>query len=115
MNQDCVFCKISNGEIPSEILYQDDQVIAIRDMNPQAPTHLLIIPKAHIPSVNDLTEEQEPLAGHLIKIAFKLAEVEGIAFRGYRLVINCGREGGQEVPHLHLHVLGGQKLSGQMG
>ena len=112
---ECVFCRIIAGEIPADIVHQDDQVIAIRDINPQAPTHLLIIPKAHIPSVAELSPGESELAAHLIHMANALARKEGVAEKGYRLVINCGREGGQEVPHLHLHLLGGRKLSGAMG
>lgn len=116
MGQDCIFCKIVQGEIPSDTLYQDDEVIAIRDINPQAPVHVLVIPRLHIPTANDLAaEEHLPLAGHLLSIAFKLTEREGITSRGYRLTINSGQEGGQVVPHLHLHVLGGRQLSDSMG
>ena len=115
MEQDCIFCKIAKGEIPSDILHHDDELIAIRDINPQASTHLLVIPRSHIPTLNDLTAEQTSLAGHLIEAAVKLAHKEGIASNGYRLVINCGKEGGQVVPHLHLHVLGGRQLSDSMG
>ena len=112
---ECVFCRIIAGEIPADIVHQDDQVIAIRDINPQAPTHLLIIPKAHIPSLAELSPGEDELAAHLIHMANELARKEGVAEKGYRLVINCGREGGQEVPHLHLHLLGGRELSGAMG
>lgn len=116
MAQDCIFCKIVQGEIPSDILYQDDEVIAIRDINPQSPVHILVIPRLHIPTANDLAAaEHTPLAGRLLETASKLAEREGIAARGYRLTINSGQEGGQAVPHLHLHILGGRQLSGSMG
>lgn len=115
MQQECVFCNIISGKIPSDILYQDDQAIAIRDVNPQAPTHLLVLPKSHISTLNDLTPEQGSLAGHLVGIAIKLAQDEGIASKGYRLAINCGQEGGQVIPHVHIHVLGGRKLSGTIG
>jgi len=115
MEQDCIFCNIAKGKIESETLYQDGEVIAIRDINPQAPTHLLVIPRAHIPTLDDLTTEQTALAGHLIEIAINLARKEGIASKGYRLAINCGHEGGQLVPHLHIHVLGGRKMSGSLG
>ncbi len=106
----CIFCRIISGEVESKILYQDEEVIAIRDINPQAPTHLLIMPKAHIPSLAEVGAEQKALMGHLIHVANELAKREGIAQSGYRLVINSGAEAGQEVPHLHLHLLGGQRL-----
>ncbi len=112
---DCIFCQIVAGKIPSEILYQDEEVIAFRDINPQAPTHLLIIPKKHIPSLTHLPEVDSPLMAHMVSIANQLAKREGVAESGYRLVINCGTEGGQLVPHLHLHLLGGRQLSGIMG
>ena len=112
---DCVFCKIVAGEIPSDILYQDDEVIAFRDINPQAPVHLLIIPKAHIPSLTELTESQSPLMGHMVNVANQLAEKEGVSESGYRVVVNCGKQGGQLVPHLHMHLLGGRRLSGTLG
>jgi len=108
---DCIFCQIIAGKIPSEILYQDEEVIAFRDINPTAPIHLLIIPKKHIPSVADLSQADLPLLGHMVNVANQLAKEEGISENGYRLVINCGKGAGQEVPHLHLHLLGGRKLS----
>jgi histidine triad (HIT) family protein len=107
---DCVFCKIVAGEIPSDILYQDEEVIAFRDINPIAPTHLLIVSKKHIPSLLHLTDAEMPLIGHMVKIANQLATEHGVAESGYRLVINCGKEGGQLVPHLHMHLLGGRVL-----
>ena len=109
----CIFCRIVSGEIASEIVHQDNEVIAFRDINPQAPTHILIVPKKHIPSLSDL--EDEALIGHMVTVANKLAKAEGISKRGYRLVINCGAQGGQIVPHLHMHLLGGRKLSDEMG
>jgi histidine triad (HIT) family protein len=112
---ECIFCQIVAGKIPSDVLYQDEEVIAFRDINPQAPKHLLIIPKKHIPSLAQLSEEDLPLMGHVVNIANQLAKREGIAETGYRLVINCGREGGQLVPHLHLHLLGGRRLSDELG
>ena len=110
MAEQCIFCRIVAGEVTSDIVYQDEDFLAFRDISPQAPTHVLIIPKTHITSLAQLTEEQQELAGRLIIIARKLAEKEEIAKRGYRLVINCGPEGGQLVPHLHLHLIGGRKL-----
>ena len=112
---DCIFCQIVAGKMPSEILYHDEEVIAFRDINPQAPTHLVIIPKKHISSLARLPEAESPLIGHMINIANLLAKRESISESGYRLVINCGEEGGQLVPHLHLHLLGGKKLSDALG
>ena len=112
---DCIFCQIVAGKVPSEILYQDEEVIAFRDINPQAPTHLLIIPKKHIPSLAHLPEAESPLIGHMAKVANQLAKEEGIFERGYRLVVSCGEEGGQLVPHLHMHLLGGRRLSSGLG
>ncbi|MBA7636302.1 Purine nucleoside phosphoramidase [subsurface metagenome] len=107
---DCIFCKIVAGEIPSEFLYQDEEVIAFRDINPIAPTHLLIVSKKHIPSLLHLTDAEAPLIGHMVTVANQLAREHGVADSGYRLVINCGKEGGQLVPHLHMHLLGGRVL-----
>jgi len=112
---DCIFCEIVAGKVPSEIIYQDEKVIAIRDINPQAPIHLLIISKRHIPSLTHLSEAEAPLMGHMVNIANQLAKREGIFDSGYRLVVNCGKEGGQLVPHLHMHLLGGKKLSNGLG
>ena len=105
-----IFSKIIAKEIPSDIVYQDDRVTAFKDINPQAPTHILIVPNKEIPTVNDVTEEDEALLGHLFIVARKIAEEQGIAENGYRLLINCGSDGGQEVFHLHMHLLGGRKL-----
>lgn len=115
MEKDCVFCNILAGNIPANILYQDDRVFVLRDINPKAPTHLLVIPKDHIPTVAELTDEQRDLAAHLIYVANELARKEGIDKRGYRMTVNCGRGGGQEVFHLHLHLLGGRQMTGTMG
>lgn len=115
MAEGCLFCRIVAGEIPSDIVYQDEEFLAFRDINPQAPKHVIIIPKTHIASLAELTEEQQGLIGRLIILAKNLAEKEGIAERGYRLAVNCGPEGGQLIPHLHFHLLGGRKLSGQLG
>jgi histidine triad (HIT) family protein len=105
-----IFSKIITKEIPADILYQDDRVTAFRDISPQAPTHILIIPNKEIPTMNDVTEADEAVLGHLFIVAKQLAEQEGIAEDGYRLMINCGSHGGQEVFHLHMHLLGGRKL-----
>jgi histidine triad (HIT) family protein len=115
MAEECIFCRIVAGEVPSDIVYQDQDFLAFRDISPQAPTHLLIIPKMHITSSTELTEEQQELAGRLIIIAKNLAEKEGVDKRGYRLVMNCGPDGGQAVPHLHLHLIGGRKLDDRLG
>jgi len=112
---DCIFCQIAAGTIPSEILYQDEEVIAFRDINPQAPAHLIIIPKRHIPSLVHISGAESSLIGHMVDVANQLAKGEGVSESGYRLAINCGEQGGQLVPHLHLHLLGGRKLSGALG
>ncbi|MDH5696704.1 MAG: histidine triad nucleotide-binding protein [Dehalococcoidia bacterium] len=112
---DCVFCQIVSGKIPSDIIYQDEELIAFRDIKPQAPVHLIIIPRRHIPSLVQLTEDELPVIAHMVEVANQLAKGEGVAQSGYRLVINCGKEGGQLVPHLHLHLLGGRRLSDQLG
>jgi len=112
---DCIFCQIVAGEVPSDIVYQDEEVVAFRDINPVAPTHLLIIPKRHIPSLAHLSETELPIIGHMVKVANQLAREGGVAESGYRLVINCGEQGGQLVPHLHMHLLGGRRLSGGLG
>ncbi len=111
---ECIFCRIIAGEVPSNVIYQDEQSIAIRDINPQAPKHLLIMPKSHIPSLAELKPEQEALIGHLITLANRLAKEEGVSEKGYRIVINAGPDSGQEVPHLHIHLLGGRAL-GRLG
>jgi histidine triad (HIT) family protein len=105
-----IFSKIIAKEIPADIVYQDDRVTAFRDISPQAPTHILILPNKEIPTVNDIIEADEALLGHLFIVARQIAEQEGIAQDGYRLLINCGSHGGQEVFHLHMHLLGGRKL-----
>ncbi|MFC2052209.1 histidine triad nucleotide-binding protein [Chloroflexota bacterium] len=112
---ECIFCKIAASEIPADILYQDEELIAFRDINPLAPTHLLIIPKKHIPSLAHLSEAESSLIGSMVNIVNKLAKSDGIAESGYRLVINCGKQGGQLVPHLHMHLLGGRQLSDGLG
>ncbi len=112
---DCIFCQIVAGKVSSDILYQDEEVIAFPDINPLAPTHLLIIPKRHIPSLAHLSKAELPLIGHMVDVANQLAKKEGIAEKGYRLAINCGEQGGQLVPHLHMHLLGGKKLSDKLG
>ncbi len=105
---DCLFCKISQGEIPASFVYEDDKVIAFEDIAPKAPTHLLIIPREHIATLNDI--EDAALAGHILMTAKKLAAERGIADDGYRTLINCNEGGGQVVFHLHCHLLGGRKM-----
>jgi histidine triad (HIT) family protein len=112
---DCIFCQIIGGKIPSDIVYQDDEIIAFRDIKPQAPVHILVIPKKHIPSLEKLKEDELPIIARMVKVANQLAKSEGVAQKGYRLTINCGQEGGQLVPHLHMHLLGGRRLSDDLG
>ena len=115
MVEECLFCRIISREIPSDVVYQDDEFLAFKDIHPQAPTHILVIPKIHFDSLVEISDQQEKLMGRLVIIAKKLAEKEGLAKNGYRLVLNCGAEGGQVVPHLHLHLIGGRKLNGKIG
>lgn len=107
---DCIFCKIIKGEIPSTNVYQDEHVTAFRDINPAAPTHILIVPNKHIESVNFIIPDDEALIGKLFAVAKQLAEKEGISENGYRLVVNTGAEAGQTVFHLHMHLLGGRPM-----
>ncbi len=107
---DCLFCKIIKKEIPSKVVYEDDTVLAFRDINPVAPVHILVIPKKHIGSVVELTNEDEAVVGKIYTIINKIAKQEGIAEKGFRVIVNCGEDGGQEVKHLHFHLLGGKKL-----
>lgn len=108
---DCLFCNIAEGKIPSDIIYQDDRVVAFRDIEPQAPVHFLIIPRKHISTLNDLQEEDADLAGYILLIAKKLAKESGIHECGYRVNINCNQDAGQAVFHIHYHVLGGRKFT----
>ncbi|MDC5890996.1 purine nucleoside phosphoramidase [Proteus sp. G4445] len=110
MAEETIFSKIIRGEIPADIVFQDDTVTALRDISPQAPTHILIIPNKLIPTVNDVTAQDEQVLGHLFVVAAKIAQQEGIAEEGYRLVMNCNKHGGQEVFHIHMHLLGGKPL-----
>ena len=105
-----IFEKIIAGEIPGDIVYRDELVTAFRDIQPLAPTHILIVPNKPIPTVNDLTDADEALGGRMLRVAAKIAAQEGIAEDGYRLIINCNRNGGQEVYHLHMHLLGGRRM-----
>ncbi|HYU49243.1 MAG TPA: histidine triad nucleotide-binding protein [Candidatus Limnocylindria bacterium] len=111
MAEDCLFCKIVAGEIPSTQVHGDDLIVAIRDINPRAPTHILLMPREHIRSAADLTEAHGPLLGHLFAVAANVARQEGIADSGYRIVTNVGRWGGQTVDHLHFHLMGGRAFT----
>lgn len=110
MAQETIFSKIIRQEIDTELLYQDDLVTAFRDISPQAETHILIVPNKLIPTVNDVEADDEAAMGRLFTVARKLAEKEGIAENGYRLIMNCNQHGGQEVYHIHMHLVGGQPL-----
>ncbi len=107
---DCIFCKIIEGTIPSSKVFEDDFVLAFKDIEPQAPHHIVIIPKEHISSANDICSENESIVGKIFSVAAKLAEDMGFAKDGYRIVNNCGEHGGQTVPHLHFHLLAGRSL-----
>ncbi len=107
MTKDCVFCQIVNGNTPSRILYRDELVTAFRDIHPISPIHFLIVPNRHIASINELEKTDEPLMGHLILVAKRLAQQEGVAEKGYRLLINTGPQSGQSVYHLHVHLISG--------
>ena len=109
----CLFCKIAAGEIPSTKVYEDDSVLAFRDIAPQAPTHILVIPKAHIPSVDGITAENSAVVAHIFEVIPQIAAAEGLK-NGYRVVSNCGEHAGQTVPHLHFHILGGRQLALEM-
>ncbi len=113
--EDCIFCKIVAGQIPSDIVYRDDKVIAFKDIHPATEIHLLIIPKEHIAYLTDLKEKQASLVGHMILVANELARQNGIAEKGFRVVINVGDAGGQVVKHLHIHLLGGKRLKQAIG
>lgn len=108
--QDCIFCKIIKREIPSTIVYEDEDVLAFRDIHPVTPVHVLVIPKKHIRSLAELTEEDEAIVGKIYTVINKIAKQEGILEKGFRVIVNCGEDGGQEVEHLHFHILGGTKL-----
>lgn len=108
---DCLFCKIVAGRIPAEIVYESDTALAFRDINPQAPTHVLVIPRKHVSTINDIDEEDEALVGSLFTAAKEIAAAEGIADDGYRAVMNCNEGAGQSVFHIHLHVLGGRPMT----
>ena len=110
MTMDCVFCRIAAGEIPTEILYQDEELFAFRDIKPLTPVHLLVVSRKHIPSLAQMTDGETPLVGKMVRVANQLAREQGIAESGYRLTINSGADAGQLVPHLHMHLMGGRML-----
>jgi histidine triad (HIT) family protein len=107
---ECLFCRIVNGVIPADVVFRDDQVLAFRDIQPQAPTHILIIPIQHIASTNDLESEHDQIAGRVLRTARQVAQEQGIADSGYRLIVNTGPDAMQSVAHLHVHVLGGRHM-----
>ncbi|HIW14247.1 MAG TPA: histidine triad nucleotide-binding protein [Firmicutes bacterium] len=107
---DCIFCKIANGEIPSNKVYEDDKILAFKDLDPQAPVHILLIPKTHIAGADEITEENSDIVAHIFCVASRLAKEMNLD-RGYRIVTNCGEEGGQSVRHLHFHLLGGRSMA----
>ncbi len=115
MVQDCIFCKIVAGEIPSKQVYADDLIIAFHDISPQAPTHILVIPRKHISDMNEASAEDQALLGHMMLRAGEIAAEAGLAESGYRLALNTGPDARQSVFHIHLHILGGRRLTGQMG
>ena len=112
MPDNCLFCKIARREIAGDVVYEDAELLAFNDINPQAPTHVLIIPKRHVATVNDVADDEAGVFGKLILCARSIAAARGIAAGGYRLILNCNAEGGQTVYHLHLHLLGGRQLKG---
>ena len=107
---DCLFCRVVAGEIPAKIVYQDDRLVAFQDINPQAPMHVLLVPRRHVASLNDLSEADDALVGEMVRRAAALAKEQGYAERGYRTVFNCNADAGQSVFHIHLHVLGGRSM-----
>lgn len=107
---DCIFCKIANKEIPTDYVYEDSEIVAFKDINPQAPIHILVIPKKHIESIVDLKDEDEMLVGKMFSAVRKIAKDYNIEESGFRLIVNCKEDAGQEVPHLHFHILAGKKL-----
>ena len=109
----CLFCRIIAGEIPSAKVYEDDTVLAFRDIAPQAPTHILVIPKAHISGVSAITPENSAVVAHIFEVIPQIAKAEGLV-NGYRVATNCGEDSGQTVPHLHFHILGGKKMTLEM-
>ena len=111
---DCIFCKIIDKEIPSKIVYEDDEIIAFNDINPVAPIHILVIPKKHISSAVDIDEKNEEIIGRIFLVINKIAKKQGFDKEGFRVISNCGNNGGQEVMHLHFHIIGGTKLGNKI-
>jgi len=109
--EDCLFCKIVNNEIPAELIFEDDRIVAFNDINPQAPIHILIIPKEHFASLNDIPEEKKDLLGHILLRARQIAQNLGIRENGYRIVLNTAKDSGQDVFHIHFHLLGGRRMT----
>lgn len=110
---ECLFCDMGSGKTPADKLHDDDRVFAVRDIHPRAPVHFMVIPKEHIPSAVDISEEHGPLLAHMIQVANRVAQREGIGDKGYRLVLNVGEYGGLIIQHLHMHVLGGRRLGAE--
>lgn len=111
MSEDCLFCGIANGDIPAAIVYQDERLLAFKDINPQAPTHLLLIPRAHVATLDDLSADHDDLVGEMVRRASLIARELGHAENGYRTVLNCNADGGQSVFHIHLHLLAGRPMT----
>ncbi len=109
--EECIFCKIINKDLPASVIYEDERMIAFDDINPQAPVHVLLIPKEHFPSLNEIPEEKKDVLSHLLIKAREIAQEKGIAERGYRIVLNTARESGQDVLHIHFHLLGGRQMT----
>ncbi len=109
--EECIFCKIVNKEIPAKVVYEDDRILAFDDINPQAPVHVLLIPKEHYTSLNDIPEERKDLLGHILFKARQVAQEKGVKESGYRIVLNTARDSGQDVFHIHFHVLGGRRMT----
>lgn len=108
--EDCIFCKIIKRDVPADVVYEDEEIIAFKDIQPAAPIHILIIPKKHIPSLVQLEKEDEQLVGKIYTVINEVAHLVGVKEKGYRVIVNCGKDGGQEVQHLHFHLLAGKQL-----
>ena len=108
--EDCLFCKIVKGEVPSTKIYEDEEILAFKDINPAAPIHILVIPKKHIASLAQLDKEDEAIVGKIYGVINQIAEEQGVKEKGYRVIVNCGKDGGQEVMHLHFHLLAGKQF-----
>jgi histidine triad (HIT) family protein len=107
---ECLFCRIASGVVPTALVWQDDSIVAFRDINPQCPVHVLLIPRKHITSLSELSAQDDAIIGRLVRVSGQIAGREGVAATGYRLVANCGREAGQSVDHVHFHLLGGRPM-----